>query len=578
MTITLLAESIASSEKFSYNYTAKVSSHDLISTLVESQVPNFVADNNEKFLTFMKAYYEFLESKDKPYYDVKRLSEYQDIDKTIDQFAEQLKKEFLANFPKTEANLALILKNIKQFYTSKGTENSYKFLLRVLFDKPTEFYYPRTDVFRMSDAKFIIQKSLKVYVKSGNPFSLIGKRIIGKTSNATAYVENVQLGNFSPREHYEIFLNSKTINGKFEVLEELSLENDVDNLVVCEVLPVLVGITINNAGENYTTDDKIFVHNSIAKVKSVTKTGGIKSVEIINSGIDFDLEASYPLTFSSSTATSPATGIAIIDSTVTYSGYLLDENSQASTTKYLQDGHYYQQFSYVILIDESIDKYRDIVKKILHPAGLALYGSLRSQDLLRLKIKTPNNEVNSDSSMNLKLSLFSSKYLLRNSHEAVISRNAYIKSETSNLGPTVLSLDKNKLFYLPTDLTADNLTMTDENANYYGFPDLTPELFVGDGSANQILLSNEITSTKDLYIFSNATKTVITDFSMINSTNIQLNFIPVENENIYIYYLKQNIANAQIDNLNKTLNGQSILDKPSYTKINILPETVLKNV
>ena len=86
-----------------------------------------------------------------------------------------LKKEFLSNFPNTSAELPTLIKNIKQFYTNKGTEQSYKFFFKVLFNTNADLYYPSKDVFKLSNATYIKNKSIFVSAISGDVFSLIGK-------------------------------------------------------------------------------------------------------------------------------------------------------------------------------------------------------------------------------------------------------------------------------------------------------------------------------------------------------------------------------------------------------------------
>lgn len=58
-------------------------------------------------------------------------------------------------------------------------------------------------------------------------------------------------------------------------------------------------------------------------------------------------------------------------------GYFLNTKSFLSNDKYLFDGHYYQDFSYVIQASKTLDKYIDILKLLVHPAGNAIYGDVR---------------------------------------------------------------------------------------------------------------------------------------------------------------------------------------------------------
>lgn len=57
----------------------------------------------------------------------------------------------------------------------------------------------------------------------------------------------------------------------------------------------------------------------------------------------------------------------------TYPGYYAASDGFISDESYIQDGKYYQLFSYVIRVEQQIDSYIEIVKQLLHPAGMELY-------------------------------------------------------------------------------------------------------------------------------------------------------------------------------------------------------------
>ena len=54
---------------------------------------------------------------------------------------------------------------------------------------------------------------------------------------------------------------------------------------------------------------------------------------------------------------------------------LIDNNNR------IQDSFFYQEFSYAIKSRRTLDKYKDIAKKVIHPAGVALFGLLDVKDL-----------------------------------------------------------------------------------------------------------------------------------------------------------------------------------------------------
>lgn len=53
-----------------------------------------------------------------------------------------------------------------------------------------------------------------------------------------------------------------------------------------------------------------------------------------------------------------------------------NDDGKLSVKKFIQDSRYYQSFSYVIRTGQTIDFWRDSVKKLLHPAGFAFFGQV----------------------------------------------------------------------------------------------------------------------------------------------------------------------------------------------------------
>ena len=66
----------------------------------------------------------------------------------------------------------------------------------------------------------------------------------------------------------------------------------------------------------------------------------------------------------------------ILDSVRYYDGYYVGTDGQLSSQKKIQDSKYYQDFSYVILADQDINNYRDLVLNTVHPAGTELFGEV----------------------------------------------------------------------------------------------------------------------------------------------------------------------------------------------------------
>ena len=52
-----------------------------------------------------------------------------------------------------------------------------------------------------------------------------------------------------------------------------------------------------------------------------------------------------------------------------YPGYYKDSNNIIGDLVYVQDSYYYQVYSYVTALEESLDKYKNVLRKVLHPTG-----------------------------------------------------------------------------------------------------------------------------------------------------------------------------------------------------------------
>lgn len=147
-----------------------------ISGLIEAQLPDFINAKYQagapSFRRFIELYYEWLETNSptginqaggNTIYHIMNSEKYRDIDSTEDGFLSYFKNELLPYFPeRTELQLVKILKGAKEFYLKKGTEESIKWLFRVLFNEEANVFYPKDDVLRASDGKWQLPKSIKV--------------------------------------------------------------------------------------------------------------------------------------------------------------------------------------------------------------------------------------------------------------------------------------------------------------------------------------------------------------------------------------------------------------------------------
>ena len=113
-----------------------------ISSIISEQLLEFVQSDHPTFITFLDAYYEFLEQHGEAVEVTRNSRIYNDIDLTVDAFVDYFKKNFLVDIPDNIINdKRTLLKNIKDFYQSKGTDKSIILLFRMLFNEEVSIYY-----------------------------------------------------------------------------------------------------------------------------------------------------------------------------------------------------------------------------------------------------------------------------------------------------------------------------------------------------------------------------------------------------------------------------------------------------
>lgn len=170
---------------------------------VPYQLPEFIRsdENYQTFVAFIQAYYEWMEqnnigsSKQGAIYASQNLLNYSDIDyiesgESINRFIDYYTNDFLPNFPKDAlADKSKLVKIARELYKTKGTPSSYKFLFRALYNSDAQIFETRDQVFRASDGKWYVSKSLRLDSSDENFLSTNNLRIFGETSKSIATIE-----------------------------------------------------------------------------------------------------------------------------------------------------------------------------------------------------------------------------------------------------------------------------------------------------------------------------------------------------------------------------------------------------
>lgn len=119
-------------------------------------------------------------------------------------------------------------------------------------------------------------------------------------------------------------------------------------------------------------------YNAVVSATAATATGVVTAADIFDSG--FGYSGDIYLTMSSSSNAenlSVVTGTSVVDSIGISSGYFTSSSGFLSDTQTVIDSNYWQAESYDIVATRMLSSYEKFVRDIVHPAGIALFGSFR---------------------------------------------------------------------------------------------------------------------------------------------------------------------------------------------------------
>lgn len=269
----------------------------LTNIILDRSLPDFIRENYPLFESFLAAYYEWLQLPKQPNDIVEGLREYRDIDRTITEFVDFFRHEFLVDIPTNVlADKRLLVKQIKSFYLNKGNENSFKFLFRILYDEDIELYYPKVDILRASDGKWVQTSTIKIEQGSlqlNDLAFLFDGTLKGNTSGATANVQAIT--HYTERGIEVLELDLVNLHGTFLPNETLIVTPDDSNHGALLVKQIYSTIVITNPGAGYVIGNKIEVlngdSNNVVKIgEGVVKEvgrGPVLEIPIINGGTGY---------------------------------------------------------------------------------------------------------------------------------------------------------------------------------------------------------------------------------------------------------------------------------------------------
>jgi len=149
----------------------------------------------------------------------------------LQEFWKKTKNQFLPGFEdrtlNSQVDKANFLRQAKDFYASKGTDEAIKILFSVLFNKQSDIIKPIDYLIAPSDADYVITNDMVAELISGNPNKIIGQTLYQTGEDGiSASIFNIQRTERNNREYYTINLSKGSVVGEFKITpSSLLVEN-----------------------------------------------------------------------------------------------------------------------------------------------------------------------------------------------------------------------------------------------------------------------------------------------------------------------------------------------------------------
>lgn len=267
-------------------------SNTIVPVLID-RVPEFAQELYPRFVQFLRDYLEFLES-DNNFLQIvndwnHNLEPSNEVEPYIDQLLADLGFEFKQALP---VRKSLLLHLLREFYLSRGSESSYKFLFRALFNEDVSIRYPRDELLIPSAAqygeRFFIFTTANTY-NTETYRALIshvrenGGEVRTVESGNSAFIEAITIQHGSGNPYYQI----EILQPSFDFVSEEPLLLIGGDAIIAENHRPILDFNIINGGSYYTYDDRITTMGASLPGRFFIQqlgVGKIDSVTIENGG------------------------------------------------------------------------------------------------------------------------------------------------------------------------------------------------------------------------------------------------------------------------------------------------------
>ena len=376
---------------------------------IDELVPEQLRDVAQNLIDFLKVYY----SQDvNPTTFIEEITQSRDIDRVAsDAFLEKLAETIAKDVPDSAVvQKTFLLKRLVDYYNLKGTNQSIIIFFQLFYDKLAKVYEPWSNVLETSSNNIGSNKLARVRPLEGKDiFELEDKEITLENEFgvilASGYVQRITVEQYE-EILYTLHFDSGSTTGLFTPGFNIINNGNIYGTTV----ESLQSINIVDGGSGFEKGDILFLKDKPfttfqAKIISTDVDGRALKFEIIQRGngtgpgetrfIRNDEPLVYQLRKKDGRVLNPTTlgaGVAM-NLSLTFST-LVDDTSQSTNNKgllsdniVLQDGNYYNKYTYEINVNIPFNEYKTSFQNLIHPVGYNLFNNLKLENIPPLQFK-----------------------------------------------------------------------------------------------------------------------------------------------------------------------------------------------
>lgn len=270
--------------------------NNTIIPVLEQKLPEFVRDNYPNFVRYIKDYLSFLEQdggflriiedwrdNNEPTREVGPYIDAMLVDLGFEAKGQlQVKRHVLAH-------------TLREFYLSRGTEASFQYLFRALFNESVSIRYPREEMLVPSNAEYGSRHF--IFTSSANRNTIQFQTIIDNITEHGGTFRGLDSGAISSIENISIIYGGGEPFFQIEILEPLNefkvgevvsiLSNEIE---IFEVVKPVLASSVSLGGSGYLSTDTVVVTGAkiqgSARIGS-TAGGGVTGLTITSPGTGY---------------------------------------------------------------------------------------------------------------------------------------------------------------------------------------------------------------------------------------------------------------------------------------------------